>query len=413
MSLRILHFADAHIDMVTSGRIDPESGLPVRVTDFLLALDQIVDRAIAEKVDLVVFAGDAYKDRNPQPTYQREWGKRIMKLSEAKIPTVLLVGNHDVARGSGRAHTLQEFKTLEVPHIHIGDKFELLGPDKLGIQAQVITVPWVSRSALMTLQESAGKSVMEIYSELEEIISTAVANLIEKADSDIPLILTAHASVYGAKFGSEKMVMLGHDLVLSQSIVRDKKLDYVALGHIHKHQELNGGSHPPAVYSGSIERIDFGEVNEEKGYVLATIDHEKRKTDWTFMPLKTRRFIDLKLDTPDSETFMADIMGQLPDPKRLSQAVCRVQLNYPRDWEPLLDEAQILSHFEKAHSIQIIKHTEKAKRTRLGETVDVDEMSPLELLDTYWSTMGMEPDEAEILQSMAKDIFAELEEDPS
>ena len=89
--------------MVTSGRIDPESGLPVRVTDFLLALDQIVDRAIGEKVDLVIFAGDAYKDRNPQPTYQREWGKRVMKLSAAGIPTVLLVGNHDVARGSGRA----------------------------------------------------------------------------------------------------------------------------------------------------------------------------------------------------------------------------------------------------------------------------------------------------------------------
>ncbi|MEM9773275.1 MAG: exonuclease SbcCD subunit D [Chloroflexota bacterium] len=410
MTLKILHFADAHIDMVTTGRFDPASGLPVRVTDFLNALDQIVARAIAEKVDLVIFAGDAYKDRNPQPTYQREWGKRIMELSAAGIPTVLLVGNHDVARGSGRAHTLQEFKTLEVPHIFVGDRLSLLGPDDLGIQAQVITVPWISRSALMTLQESAGKSVMEIYAELEEIISGAVARLIAQADPEIPLILTAHASVAGAKFGSEKMVMLGHDLVLSQSIVRDKKLDYVGLGHIHKHQELNNGSHPPVVYSGSIERIDFGESREEKGFVLADI--EKGKTDWNFIPLKTRRFIDLRLDTPlSSDSFMQDILEQLPNHKNVSNAVCRVQLSFPRDWEPLLDESQILQHFEKAHSIQIVKHTEKAKRSRLGDTLEVEEMTPLELLDTYWSTMGMEADEAKILQKMAADIFTTLDEE--
>ena len=409
MTIKILHFADAHIDMVTSGRIDPESGLPIRVTDFLSSLDQIVDRAIAEKVDLVIFAGDAYKDRNPQPTYQREWGKRIMRLSDANIPTVLLVGNHDVARGSGRAHTLQEFSTLEVPHIFVGDRLALLGPEQLGVQAQVITVPWVSRSSLMTLQESAGKNIIEIYSELEEIISSAVTRLIEAADPDLPLILTAHASVYGAKFGSEKMVMLGHDLVLSQSIIRHKKLDYVALGHIHKHQELNGGNHPPAVYPGSIERIDFGEAKEDKGFVLATISNGK--SDWEFKPLKTRRFIDLRLDTPDADTFMSDIMSQLPDPNNVSNAVCRVQLSYPRDWEPMLDENQIVQHFAKAHSIQIVRHTESARRSRLGETLEVEEMTPLELLDTYWSTMGMEAEEAQTLQTMAKEIFAEIDEE--
>lgn len=67
--IKLLHFADAHIDMAQGGRHDPESGLPVRVMDFLKSLDQIVDTAIAEKADLVIFSGDAYKDRAPQPTY--------------------------------------------------------------------------------------------------------------------------------------------------------------------------------------------------------------------------------------------------------------------------------------------------------------------------------------------------------
>src|SRR5512133_2631365 len=107
--MKLLHFADAHIDMANYGKHDPETGLPLRVLDFLKSLDTIVDTAISEKVDLVIFAGDAYKDRLPSPTYQREWGRRIIRLSEAKIPTILLTGNHDVSPASGRAHTLQEF----------------------------------------------------------------------------------------------------------------------------------------------------------------------------------------------------------------------------------------------------------------------------------------------------------------
>ena len=71
---KILHFADAHIDMANYGRHDAQTGLPVRVMDFLKSLDTIVDAAIEEQVDLVLFAGDAYKDRNPAPTFQREWG---------------------------------------------------------------------------------------------------------------------------------------------------------------------------------------------------------------------------------------------------------------------------------------------------------------------------------------------------
>ncbi len=104
----------------TAGMI-PSVGLPLRVLDFLKSLDTIVDTAIAEKVDLVLFAGDAYKDRNPAPTFQREWGQRVMRLSRAGIPTLLLVGNHDTSPALGRAHTLEPFNTLEVPNVLVLD----------------------------------------------------------------------------------------------------------------------------------------------------------------------------------------------------------------------------------------------------------------------------------------------------
>jgi hypothetical protein len=53
--MKLLHFADAHIDMANYGKHDPETGLPLRVLDFLKALDTIVDAAISEKVDMVIF----------------------------------------------------------------------------------------------------------------------------------------------------------------------------------------------------------------------------------------------------------------------------------------------------------------------------------------------------------------------
>ncbi len=406
--IKLLHFADAHIDIANYGRHDPDSALPVRVMDFLNALDQIVETAVTEKVDLVIFAGDAYKDRNPQPTFQREWGKRIMRLSQAGIPALLLVGNHDISPAAGRAHTLQEFNTLAVPHIHAADRVRLWTPDELGVPAQVITVPWVSRSRFVTREETAGMTTDEVYEYMEEQLQSRVSKWVERADPDIPLILTAHASVQGAKYGSERAVMLGHEIVLSGGMVNNKKLDYVALGHIHKHQLLSGeGIHPPIVYPGSIERIDFGEAREKKGFVMAEVD--KGQTTWEFRELQTRRFIDPEPIRPSPETFMEDILSQLPDATAVTGAICRVRLAYPRDLEPLLDEKAIRDHFQTAFDLKIQKHHLTETRARLGDLAQAESLSPEELLEIYWRDQRLEPEEIEAMQSLAQNILADVE----
>lgn len=408
--IRLLHFADAHIDIANYGRYDPETGLPVRVLDFLRALDQIVDTAIAQKVDLVIFAGDAYKDRNPQPTFQREWGQRIMRLSEAGIPTLLLVGNHDVAPAVGRANTVQEFKTLNVPHIHVADQIRPFGPDELGIPAQIVTVPWLSHSRFMAMAGITGKSRADILAEAEDLIAAEVQKLLDAALPDLPLILAAHASVQGAVYpGSERAIMLGHELVLSGGIVRHPRLDYVALGHIHKHQSLNDDRHPPIIYPGSIERIDFGEAREGKGFVLAEVG--RGDASWNFVELETtRRFLDFKIElgrsADEADSFMADLMAQLPLPEEAAGAVCRLQLYYPQEWEALVDEQAINAHFSAAFSFQLQKHRRVEKRARLGDTVAVESLSPLELLEQYWQTVGLAEEETVAMQQLAQELIA-------
>src|SRR3972149_3232842 len=199
ITLKLIKLADAHIDMANYGRHDPQSGLPVRVMDFLKSLDEIIDTAIAEKVDLVLFAGDAYKDRNPAPTFQREWGRRIIRLSKAGIPTLLLIGNHDLSPSLGRAHALEEYNTLEVPNVKVLSEPGFYGPDDLwGLPLQLIALPWVTRSQMMAALDIKGDETAEVYSQLEERINELVQNYLERADQRLPIVLAAHASVQGA-----------------------------------------------------------------------------------------------------------------------------------------------------------------------------------------------------------------------
>ncbi len=409
MTLKLLHFADAHIDMANYGRHDPETGLPLRVLDFLKSLDTIVDAAIDEKVDIVIFAGDTYKDRSPAPTYQREWGKRIYRLSEAQIPTLLLVGNHDLSPATGRAHALQEFGTLQVPNIRILDKPQFLSAEELDLPVQIIALPWVSKSGMMAYSQMSGEDNEKVYDKLEELLGDFVESAFEQVDPDIPVVLTAHASVQGAKYGAERMVMLGNDLVLSGSLVKDKRLDYVALGHIHKPQNLNENAHPPVVYPGSIERVDFGEVKDQKFYVIANVEKGKTKVDWRELT-GIRPFIDLYAKPKSELSLMDELLKKLAPKEQLKDAIVRLVVEYPREWDTLIDEPVLRKYAKDAFEFHLVKKPQVEARIRLAADQTVSSLSPLELLEQYWKTMQTDQGEAEALQNLAGEIVQEEEE---
>ncbi len=401
--MKLLHFADAHIDMANYGRHDPETGLPLRVLDFLKSLDTIVDAAIAERVDLVIFAGDAYKDRSPAPTFQREWGKRIMRLSQAKIPTLLLIGNHDLSPAIGRAHAIQEFDTLQVPFIKVLDKPQFLTPGDLwDVPVQVIAMPWITRSGLMANLEMSAAEPSEIFSSLETRISSLIEEYISEADKSLPLILTAHASVEGATFGLERMVMLGSDLALPTSVVKDTRLDYVAMGHIHKPQDVNEGNHPPVIYPGSIERIDFGEMKDDKFYILAEVERGSAKVEWKKIE-GTRRFIERRTSLTSSENVTEFLKSQLP--KNLSDAIVKLTVEYPREWDALIDESALRKFAATAFEFHLVKKPKIEARVRIPEGQVVSSMSPLELLGQYFDSSKV--NDADELKKLAQEIISE------
>ncbi len=409
--IKLLHFADAHIDMASYGRHDPSTGLPLRVLDFLKALDTIVDTAIQEKVDLVLFAGDAYKDRTPAPTYQREWGRRMIRLSEAGIPTFLLVGNHDLSPATGRANALQEFDTLQVPHLHVLSRPAFLSPDELeGLPLQLLALPWISRSGLMAALEMSGAKPDEVFAELGGQLEELLQTWLDRADPSLPTILMAHASVQGAKYGGERSVMLGSDLVLPGKLVRDPRLDYVALGHIHKAQNLNEGGQPPVIYPGSIERVDFGEVSDDKYFVIAQVARGQAEVDWR--KLEGRRFIDRRVELTSAEEIATQLQQALPGPAKLEDAIVRLTVDYPRQWDTLIDEAALRQYAGAAFEFHLVRRPQIEARLRLPGDATISSLQPLELLNLYWKSTNTKSKEVEELQKLAAEVISAEAETP-
>lgn len=407
--IKLLHFADAHIDMANYGRHDPQTGLPLRVMDFLKSLDTIVEAAIVEKVDLVIFAGDAYKDRSPAPTFQREWGRRIMRLSRAGIPTLLLVGNHDLAPSLGRAHALESFDTLEVPNVRVLDKPVFLGPEDLwGLPLQVLALPWVSRSGIVASLDLSAADPGQVYEQIEERLTQVVHDWLDAADPKLPVVLAAHASVQGAQYGIERTVMLGSDLVLPGSLVKDPRLDYVALGHIHKPQNLNEDAHPPVIYPGSIERVDFGEWQDDKYFIIAQVERGRTQVEWRRLA-GIRPFVQGYLQLDSQEGIAQRLREALPPIEEIEGAIVRLVLDYPRDWESLIDESALREYAAAAFEFQLIKRPQMETRIRLPEGQGVGSLAPLELLDLYWRSNHEDAAEIEDLLKLAGSVLHEGE----
>ena len=398
--MRIVHFADLHIGVENHGRIDPATGVSSRLSDFLTALDKLVDYAIDEKVDLVLFCGDAYKSREPSQTQQREFARRVNRLSEARIPLFLLVGNHDLPNATGRATSIEIFETLGVDNVHVAgrpDVFRL--PTRSG-DLQIVSLPWLRRSSLLTREDTRDLDIAQINERLEGILTGIINDGIARLDPTVPAILAAHVWVANAVPGSEKAMTLGQEHALLLSNVHNPAFDYVALGHIHKRQTL--AEDPPVVYSGSLERLDFGEEAHDKGFYVVDIepstDGGKHKVSYEFHPLEGRRFLTVKLDleATDADPTARVLEAITKHGENVMDAIVRLQVTLPSEVESALNDADVRDALKSAHHFTIAKDIQRETRLRLGDRA-VEELSPVEALKVYLETKQVSPERSQTL----------------
>jgi exonuclease SbcD len=406
--VRIAHLADTHIGMENYGRINPETGLNQRLHDFLNSLDQALDAAVEADVDLVVFAGDIYKTRDPTPTHQREFARRVRNLTQRGIQVVLVAGNHDIPLSAGRASSVDIFRALEVPGVTVARtlRTHVIDTPRAG-PVQVVAFPWAVRSLVLAQPEFKNHSIAELNQIMIELTRDRLRVEADQLNAELPAIVVGHAHLFGARIGTERLLTMGSDPMYDLQTFDLPHVDFVALGHIHKHQALSYAS-PQVVYAGSIDRVDFGEEGEDKGWVYIEIA-EKGRADWDFRRVKARPFVTVDI-VVESENATEDVVRAIArDAERLRDAVVRVRIDIPPERVGELRDEDIRPHLKHAYYVAPFERTSPHRaRSRWGSVgAAIQRAGPLEALALYLEHQKVDADRRETLLRYARALMTD------
>ncbi|MBI2297415.1 MAG: exonuclease SbcCD subunit D [Armatimonadetes bacterium] len=411
MPLRLLHFADTHIGVETYGRVDPATGRHTRLADFEAVLGAAVTAALEAGVHAALFAGDAYRTCDPSPTHQQVFAAAIRRLVEAGVPVVMVPGNHDLPVTFGRADALDIFRTL------IGDRVTVLArPAVARVETaagplQVAGLPWPTRSLLRARDEEGRQGDQWLREQMQALCQQTIGSLAEELEPGVPAVLLAHVTAADAVFsGSERMALGGLDPTLSRGVLADRRFDYVALGHVHRHQELNGGERPPVVYPGSLERIDFGEAGDVKGVCLVEIGEgaspAEREVSWRQVPLATRRMVELHLGVPESAD-ATQFLGAELGGHALGGAIFRLYYRCTDEQYAALDLRAVRAAMPEVHLVAgLIRERPAAERRPAVEITE--HHGVMEALGRYLDTRAELAPLREELAATARELDDEL-----
>ncbi len=405
-AIQLLHIADTHIGVENYGRLDTATGLHTRLQDFVKCLEFAIDTALERDADAVLFAGDAYKQATPNPTHEGKFAEQMRRLRDQQIPVIMITGNHDVSASFGKASALNIFRALGgEEHFIVAEKPQLVRLQTSKGPLQVACFPWPTRHILLTKDDYKNLSDEEITRTIEEKCQNRIEKLIRDLDPEIPSVLLAHLAVADAIYsGSERTTIIGQDPVILQSVVKNPAFDYVALGHIHKHQDLNPGGHPHVVYPGSIERVDFGEANEEKGFCLVSL--QKGESHHEFIPTPARKFVKIDLDVR-TEDFPTEVILRKVKTIDVADAVVRLSYTVDEEQKGQVDERKVYAALQDAFLIAGVNQmTENKKRQRPRIA------GGLSLLDTLAKYIEFTPDLQPLkddLRNYAEQLLREFE----
>lgn len=407
--MKILHLSDIHIGSgFCHGRVNPLTGLNTRLEDFVKTLSLCIDRALNDGVDLVLFGGDAFPNATPAPYVQEAFAHQFRRLVDADIPTVLLVGNHDQhSQGLGGA-SLNIYRTLAVPGFVVGDTLTTHRISTRNGDIQIITLPWLTRSTLMTRQETQGSSLAEVNQLLTERLQVVIEGEIRRLDPSIPTVLLAHLMADNATLGAERLLAVGKGFTLPLSLLTRSCFDYVALGHVHKHQNLNKSNDPPVIYPGSIERVDFSEEKEDKGYVM--IDLEKGKVNWEFCPLPVRIFRTIEVDLSKHDDPQAALLKGIAK-YDIQDNVVRLIYKLRSDQLDLIDNSSLNNALKSAHTYTIqAELVSQLAKPRIPELSTSSSIDPMSALKTYLNNREDLKDIAPFMLEAAQNLLTDDQE---
>ncbi|GAI10730.1 unnamed protein product, partial [marine sediment metagenome] len=216
--------------------------------------------------------------------------------------------------------------------------------------------------------------------------------------------------VSSAQVGSERSMTIGQEHMLLLSNVANPAFDYIALGHIHKHQVLS--HNPPVVYPGSLERLDFSEEEDNKGFYMVEIEPDKetgkRRVSFDFHQVTGRRFltINIGIESPDTEPTSTVLRAIAEQEDRVRDTIVRLNISLPAETEGQLRDNDIRTMLKEAYYFTIAKDIQRETRLRLGKWT-AEEIPPLDALKAYLESKKVSPERAKLLLEYGEKLMQE------
>jgi len=411
--IKILQFGDLHLGMENFGTIDPQRGWNSRFLDFLETLDQIIEIALSNKVDIVIFSGDTYKTANPTPTQERELAKRLNRLIKNQIETLLLVGNHDLPLSPTKANALDVFSALEVEGLYVIRKPMLFQSQKTPLQ--ILAIPWVNKNFLLSNLKDANCINETAISLLTNIFN----DLLDKArKNQKPTIALIHGSIEGAIYPNLQSTLYSEELLFPKNWFFSEPILYTAAGHIHKSQLITPSEiltrkkllpffekpqllkEKAIFYSGSPDFIDFGEEGEIKCVALISVD-EKTKNIYLKLEklsIKELKTVEIKLDKETDPT--QEVIEQIKKEK-ITNTILRLKITATEHQKKLFRETALLEVVKECYFYAGINW--QIEKTESKKIYNLEAKTDEELLKIYLKRKKLSPKTIEKLIKIYKE----------
>ena len=344
--MKICCIADIHIGMKIYGKIDPVTHFNIRELDGLQIFKNTIQYCIDNDIVTIVISGDVYHQAVSSPMLQEKVNEILKYAVYNGRKLFILIGNHDQSKLNTACSALKPLDTFNIPNVIQSDIFKEVNYTLDNESVRFVFLP-----------------TYHTAEEIHDILTNKITH------DNTPIICIGHMSVQGAAL-NDWLISTNENFVDINDFKQDD-IKAVILGHLHKHQVLM--KKPITFYTGSLQRLDFNEEKQPKGFVILDT------TNWSyeFIPVDAQDFYTIDAQVDQVHSF-DDIYKEI-DTSRIKNALIRVRIRTTSEFKLTNSQEKELSKyiekFKPSNLLSIQQKLEDVRQMRnsaLNESISIE-----------------------------------------
>ena len=373
--MKICCIADIHIGMKAYGKIDPVTHFNIRELDGLKVFKDTIQYCIDNNITTIVIAGDIYHQAISSPMLQEKVNEILKYAVDNGRKLFILIGNHDESKLDTSCSALKPLDTFNIPNVFQSDIFKEVNYTLDGESIRFVFLP-----------------TYHTAEDIHDILTNKITH------DNIPIICIGHMSVQGAAL-NDWLVSTNENFIDINDFKQDD-IKAVILGHLHKHQILI--KKPITFYTGSLQRLDFNEENQKKGFVILDTN------DWSykFIPIEAQDFYTIDAQVDQIHSF-DDIYKKI-NISKIKNAIVRVRIRTTSEFKLTNSQEKELTKYIESYQPsnllaiqQKLEDVRQLRNSALNESISIEKG-----LEVYFK--GQKRSKERI--AMGKELLKEVKE---